>query len=394
MHYYQITAGTIHLSALMHASLYNIYNGLASLRLYLKKISFLENSSKLYYKPFIMFKNRYLYVFLHIILWLGYTALPQLNALQRDSSRPQINPYNNYYYWAYVSISSVVLFYVHSEYLFPKVYKQKPIRYFIYLILIIASLLIGRYMVRTRIVGNDINQTLFFVNGFIQYLYIFGISASYSFFTDYQRQQSTKRDNEHERLKSELSFLRSQISPHFMFNLLNSLVALNRKKSNLVEPVLLKMSDLLRYMLYEKDDKQISLENEIKYLQNYIDLQKLRFGDYVDIDFTVNTTAFSKNIEPMLLIPFVENAFKHGVGMIEMPIIRIELQTSDNQLIFNVTNKFNTDIQEVKDGASGIGLTNVRRRLELLYPEQHTLKVEERDNFYTTELKLNLRQTA
>lgn len=249
-------------------------------------------------------------------------------------------------------------------------------------------------MVRTRIVGNDINQTLFFVNGFIQYLYIFGISASYSFFTDYQRQQSTKRDNEHERLKSELSFLRSQISPHFMFNLLNSLVALNRKKSNLVEPVLLKMSDLLRYMLYEKDDKQISLENEIKYLQNYIDLQKLRFGDYVDIDFTVNTTAFSKNIEPMLLIPFVENAFKHGVGMIEMPIIRIELQTSDNQLIFNVTNKFNTDIQEVKDGASGIGLTNVRRRLELLYPEQHTLKVEERDNFYTTELKLNLRQTA
>ncbi|PLK43674.1 histidine kinase [Emticicia sp. TH156] len=341
-----------------------------------------------------MFNNKYLLVFFHVILWLGYAALPQINALQRDTSRPQINPYNNYYYWAYVSLSSVVLFYFHSEYLFPKVYKQKPIRYFIFLFLVIAALLVGRYLARTRFVGYDVNQTLFFVNSFIQYLYIFGISASYSFFTDYQKQQSMRRDNETERLKSELSFLRSQISPHFMFNLLNSLVALNRKKSNLVEPVLLKMSDLLRYMLYEKDDKQISLENEIKYLQNYIDLQKLRFGDYIDIDFNVNTISLSQNIEPMLLVPFVENAFKHGVGMIEKPFIRVELKTTDNQLFFKVTNKFNTDIQEVKDGASGIGLTNVRRRLELLYPEQHTLKVEEKENFYTTELKLNLRQTA
>ncbi len=325
-------------------------------------------------------------------MWLGYTALPVLNAFQRDTSKPQVNPYTNPYYWAYVSLSSVFLFYLHSEYLFPKVYKQRPIRYFLYLISIISALLVGRFLARVYFVGNDINQTLFYVNGFIQYLYIFGISASYSFFTDYQKQQSTKRDNEHERLKSELSFLRSQISPHFMFNLLNSLVALNRKKSDLVEPVLLKMSDLLRYMLYEKDDKQITLDNEIKYLQNYIDLQKLRFGDYVDINFSVNTTEFSKNIEPMLLIPFVENAFKHGVGMIEKPIIRVELQTISNQLLFKVTNKFSNDTQEVKDGASGIGLTNVRRRLELLYPEQHSLKIEEKNNFYTTELKLNLRQ--
>ena len=340
-----------------------------------------------------MFKNKYLYIFLHIIMWLGYTALPYLNAVLRDTSKPQINPYTNPYYLAYVSFSSILLFYLHSQYLFPKVYKQKPIRYFLYLIVIISVLLIGRFQARVIFVGGkDINQSLFYVNGFIQYLYIFGISASYSFFSDYQKQQSIQRENENERLKSELSFLRSQISPHFMFNLLNSLVALNRKKSNLVEPVLLKMSDLLRYMLYEKDDKQISLDNEVKYLQNYIDLQKLRFGDYVDIDFDVKAPTFSKNIEPMLLIPFVENAFKHGVGMIEKPIIRVELQTIENQLFFKVTNKFSNDIQEVKDGASGIGLNNVKRRLELLYPSQHSLTVVDKDNIYTTELKLQLRQ--
>ncbi len=244
---------------------------------------------------------------------------------------------------------------------------------------------------RITFVGNDINKSLFYVNAFIQYLYVFGISASYCFFSDYQKQQEIQRENENERLKSELSFLRSQISPHFMFNLMNSLVSLNRKKSNLVEPVLLKMADLLRYMLYEKDDKRISLENEVKYLSNYIDLQKVRFGDYVKIDFDVNSSDSSKSIEPMLLIPFVENAFKHGVGMIENPFIKIELETNSEELHFKVINKFSSDSKEAKDGASGIGLNNVKRRLELLYPNKYMLNVSESDNLYTTNLKLNFK---
>lgn len=336
-----------------------------------------------------MFKNRNLYPFLHIIIWLGYTTLPLLN-LQQDSNRPYVNPYKSYTYWAYVSISCIALFYIHSSYLFPKVYKQKPIRYFILLISLMVFLVIGRYFVRINFVIGEINQ-LFYVNTFIQYFFIFGISASYCFFLDYQKQQEIQHKNENERLKSELSFLRSQISPHFMFNLLNSLVSLNRKKSNLVEPVLLKMSDLLRYMLYEKDDKQISLQNEIKYITNYIDLQKIRFGDYVDIEFETNIAFENKNIEPMLLIPFVENAFKHGVGMIEQPFIKIILETTSNQLLFKVSNKYNPDTKEVKDGASGIGLNNVKRRLELLYPGQYVLNVLEKNNLYTIDLRLNFK---
>lgn len=324
-------------------------------------------------------------------MWLGYTTLPLINAFQRDSARTQVNPYTNPTYWAYVSISSIFLFYLNSQILFPKIYKRQPIRYFLTLVAVIVILLFGRFFVRVTFVGNDINQSLFYVNAFIQYLYVFGISASYCFFSDYQKQQEIQRENENERLKSELSFLRSQISPHFMFNLLNSLVSLNRKKSNLVEPVLLKMSDLLRYMLYEKDDKQISLDNEIKYLSNYIDLQKIRFGDYVNIEFITKTTYENKNIEPMLLIPFVENAFKHGVGLIENPFISVELETTVNQLLFKVSNKYSSDKKEAKDGASGIGLNNVKRRLELLYPKQYELKVSENDNLYTIELKLNFK---
>jgi len=338
-----------------------------------------------------MFKNRFLYVFLHIIMWIGYTALPLLNAFQNDSSKTRVNPYTNTTYWMYVSISSIILFYINSAVLFPKIYKKQPIKYFLSLIATILVLLWGRYFVRTIFVGNDINKSLFYVNAFIQYLYVFGISASYCFFSDYQRQQEIQRENENERLKSELSFLRSQISPHFMFNLMNSLVSLNRKKSNLVEPVLLKMADLLRYMLYEKDDKRISLENEIKYLSNYIDLQKVRFGEYVNIDFVVKSTDSSKSIEPMLLIPFVENAFKHGIGMIEDPFIKVELETTDDELRFKVSNKFSADKKETKDGASGIGLNNVKRRLELLYPNQYVLNVCESENIYITDLKLNFK---
>lgn len=338
-----------------------------------------------------MFKNRFLYIFLHIIMWIGYTALPLLNAFQNDSTRSRVNPFTNTTYWLYVSISSIILFYINSEVLFPKIYKKQPIRYFLSLIAVILVLLWGRFFVRITFVGNDINKSLFYVNAFIQYLYVFGISASYCFFSDYQKQQEIQRENENERLKSELSFLRSQISPHFMFNLMNSLVSLNRKKSNLVEPVLLKMSDLLRYMLYEKDDKRISLENEVKYLSNYIDLQKVRFGDYVKIDFDVKSVDSSKSIEPMLLIPFVENAFKHGVGLIENPFIKIELATNIEELHFKVTNKFSSDNKEVKDGASGIGLNNVKRRLELLYPNKYVLNVSESENLYTTDLKLNFK---
>jgi two-component system LytT family sensor kinase len=337
-----------------------------------------------------MLKNRYLYPFLHGIIWLGYTTLPLLN-LQRDTAKPSVNPYTSLIYWAYVSVSCIILFYIHSEYLFPKVYKQKPIQYFLLLIAVMLGLVMGRYYVRIAFVEGGPSQ-LFYVNTFIQYFFIFGISASYCFFSEYQKNQQAQRETENERLKSELSFLRSQISPHFMFNLMNSLVSLNRKKSNLVEPVLLKMSDLLRYMLYEKDDKQISLENEVKYLENYIDLQKIRFGDYVEIDFLVQKSLHSKNIEPMLLIPFVENAFKHGVGLVESPTIKIDLQTTANQLSFRVSNKFSSDKKESKDGASGIGLANVRRRLELLYPNQYVLNVEEKDNFYITDLKLNFKQ--
>jgi two-component system, LytTR family, sensor kinase len=189
-------------------------------------------------------------------------------------------------------------------------------------------------------------------------------------------------------LKSELSFLRSQISPHFIFNVLNSIISLSRRKPERVEPVVVKLSELMRYMLYESDDAKVIIEREVEYLRAYIDLQQLRFGDDVDIKFTSKILDQSQTIEPMLLIPFVENAFKHGVGMIQNPTIEINLQTENKRLVFEVKNKVNRQSKEVKDSASGIGLNNVKRRLELLYPENHQLMIKDEGDFYVIHLDI------
>jgi LytS/YehU family sensor histidine kinase len=206
---------------------------------------------------------------------------------------------------------------------------------------------------------------------------------------DHIYQQKNNKERETENLKTELSFLRSQVSPHFMFNVLNNLVALARKKSDKMEPALLQLSSLLRYMLYEGNHGKINLSQEINYLQGYIDLQKLRFGDDVKISFDVEGNSDDFKLEPMLLIPFVENAFKHGMGTLVNPSIAIELQIVGNTLIFKVENDLQA-VGESKDSNSGIGLANTQRRLDLLYQNHYNLKVTQENERYIVKLILDM----
>jgi LytS/YehU family sensor histidine kinase len=173
-----------------------------------------------------------------------------------------------------------------------------------------------------------------------------------------------------------------------MFNVLNSIVSLSRRKPESVEPVVIKLSELMRYMIYETSDSKVAISKEANYLESYIELQRIRFGNDIDIDFKSEIAGTSGNIEPMLLIPFVENAFKHGVGMIEKPSISIQLIDNPQYLHFVVKNKISNQPAEQKDESSGIGLTNVRRRLELLYPEHHTLSISDSDHNYVVDLMI------
>jgi len=216
------------------------------------------------------------------------------------------------------------------------------------------------------------------------------ISATYKTIYDRIEADALADEKQKENLKTELSFLRSQISPHFLFNVLNNLLSLIRLKSDEAEPTVLKLSSLIQYMLYETDEDKVMLADEARYLQSYIDLQKQRFGPKIKITVSMQADNSTDAIEPMLLIPFVENAFKHGVGLIDKPEINIELYSKENELYFFVRNKYNAE-NIVKDKTSGIGLANVKRRLELLYGKEHHLAIEKENDVYSISLQIKLK---
>ncbi len=218
------------------------------------------------------------------------------------------------------------------------------------------------------------------------YLVAWVFSTSVKFSMDYLRLDRRRKERENENLKSELSLLRSQISPHFMFNVLNSLTALARKKSDGLEPVIIKLSQLMRYTIYHAAVQRVELETELEYLQNYIDLQRLRFGQHISITFNKKVTQPNFLIEPMLLISFVENAFKHGSVLVSNPVIDISISCSESILKFDVKNKFVP--HTAPNETHGVGLRNVKRRLELLYENKYELIINDIPPWFTVNLTL------
>ncbi len=206
----------------------------------------------------------------------------------------------------------------------------------------------------------------------------------------YQFDQASKA-LEREKLEAELNFLKAQIHPHFLFNTLNNLYSLTLKKSDMAPEVVLRLSGLVNYMLYDTRSPQVPLSKEIESLHHYIALEKIRYGSNLEIVFDVSGQIEGANIAPMLLLPFVENSFKHGVSdEIEDRWITINLNVTQEHLTFKVENaKSPGRIPGLeKDYTGGIGLKNVRRRLELLYPERHELKILDEPNSYLVVMKI------
>lgn len=188
-----------------------------------------------------------------------------------------------------------------------------------------------------------------------------------------------------DKAKAELSMLRTQINPHFFFNTLNNLYALTVKQSEKAPEVILKLSDMMRYTIYEGDKEMVTLENEIEYLNNYIELHKIRYKKSVEIIFNHDVDT-SLTIAPLLYIILLENAFKHGIETLaENAFIHINLKEETDFIVFSIENNF--DPNEISP-SNGIGLQNIRRRLSLLYKNKHELKVDVSHNLYITTLKI------
>lgn len=287
-----------------------------------------------------------------------------------------------------------IFFYTNMFVLVPRVLSKKGWGPYILLIALVFMIyLLTGYFFRHAFLDMDHGMRphfggLPFFIGVPNFFMVFGLSLALRLMQDRSAYESALKEQETEKLKSELSFLRSQVSPHFMFNVLNSLASLARKKSDQVEAAIIQLSQLMRHTLYHTD-KKVTLEQEAEYISNYINLQKLRFGSVVNMHFHVDLQRKDLEIEPMLLVPFVENAFKHGVGLIKDPVIIIILEATAYRISFTVRNKYNPSDNEIKDSSSGIGLQNVRRRLDLLYKDLYTLETYTTDDYwFITELKL------
>lgn len=210
------------------------------------------------------------------------------------------------------------------------------------------------------------------------------------------KQQQAAQSLEKEKLEAELNFLKGQIHPHFLFNTLNNLYSLTLKKSDRAPEVVLKLSELMDYMLYNTSEATVPLDKEINYLSNYIMLEKIRYGDRLDTSFNVWGDISSHQITPLLLLPFVENSFKHGVSSeIEGVWVTIDLKVKDGILSMKVENSKSREpfFQVRSDHTAGIGLKNVKRRLELLYPGAYKLDIVDEETSYLVDLKLALDPT-
>ena len=188
-----------------------------------------------------------------------------------------------------------------------------------------------------------------------------------------------------EKSKTELSLLRNQISPHFFFNTLNNLYALTIKNSEKAPEVILKLSDMMRYTIYEGEKESVKLQDEIEYLNNYIELHKIRYKKAVDIRFNHNVDT-SLTVAPLLFIILLENAFKHGIETLaENAYIHVNLYEDNDFIHFDIENNF--DPNEVST-SNGIGLKNLKKRLALLYKDKHELHINTTGNCYKTTLKI------
>jgi sensor histidine kinase YesM len=192
---------------------------------------------------------------------------------------------------------------------------------------------------------------------------------------------------------SELQLLQSQISPHFLFNTLNNMYGLSITQHEKIPQLLLKLSDLLRYSVYDASKKFVPVADELSYIVNYIEFEKMRIGDRLGL--TVDFEDFSASdakIAPMLLVNFVENAFKHSKNTTSESIfIHISLKTWENQLLFSIVNSYNPNERKADKDHSGLGMENVKKRLGLLYPSDHHLVIEDADNTYKVMLQLKMK---
>jgi two-component system, LytTR family, sensor kinase len=289
-------------------------------------------------------------------------------------------------------LRSLVMFYLAYWY-FDCYFSLKNLIIHLLAFIILAALgVIFRYFVDEIIIapifnnwnwGKNISLGFYFGKDFNYQILLVLCSFLLKCIQDFFKSEAIKK----EKITMELAYLKSQINPHFLFNTMNNLYGLSLSEPEKTPDVILKISEMMRYMLYESNEERVPLTKEIEYLNSYIELEKIRYEGQTFVDFSVEGNTNNKLIAPLLLISFVENIFKHGnIQDIDSQVV-VSLKVDDNQLIFK---QKNTIAVREKDKMGGLGLKNVERRLFLLYPDKYTLNMKNENGIYESELTLKL----
>ncbi|MDO6492355.1 MAG: histidine kinase [Cellulophaga sp.] len=295
--------------------------------------------------------------------------------------------------------------YFNVYYLMPKfVFKKKYISYTFSVIATLFIMLLVKYSLTYYFIGPNVwpegpeelkGLTLNYATTMmVGELYVSSFVAAIKLTIDWLKEHSKLHELEKRQLSTELRFLRSQVSPHFFFNTLNNVYSLTLEKSDKAPEVILKLSELMRYLLYATKKNKQDLKSELDCIQNYLDLERLRFDESLNINISISGDLEGKRISPMLLIPVIENCFKHGASKnIGDMIIDIDVKVSEDLLHFKVSNTIPVQSADslIPIRSGGIGLSNLKKRLELGYKkEDYHLSIFEKDNMFNVILKLKV----
>lgn len=293
-------------------------------------------------------------------------------------------------------VDLAAMVYLTNYLLIPKLLYKK--QYFLFglvfiVMIFVSSLLkmniLGRIMNNPNLLNFDGNWKARIYDNVIPHFFLVMAGVAFKLMFDFSEAQKKMAEMAKEKAEAELSFLKSQINPHFLFNSLNAVYFLIDKENKEARDALHRFSEMLRYQLYEAGGNKIPIEKETGFLQDYVHLQKLRKDEGYNVELNTAADVKGFSIEPLLLLSFVENAFKHiSHKQDAVNFVNIQLHRNNSQLFFTVENS-KEDVASTET-AGGIGLQNVKRRLELLYPGKYELKIENKQDVFTVNLKLNV----
>ena len=335
-------------------------------------------------------------VLLHVSFWCVYLSfnLYQISQFQRD---------RGYDWGRMISSASVqlaftmMIAYLNYFYTWPRFLKSHSVlRYLLELSIPFALLITIRVHLQRYLVDEYTHKVEYFYSSFFVVqivaitLFIVIFVGMLRFAVDWFELEAKRKEVENEKLTAELNFLKAQINPHFLFNTLNNLYYLAYTKSDNTTEVIAKLSQMMRYMIYDSNHSKVPLNKEIEYMQNYISLERLRLNNQIPINFELKGNMENVSIAPLIFITFLENAFKHGVSNNNPNAwVNISIELTGDQCIYQVENSKREESTDPHE-KSGIGLQNVQRRLELSYPGKHQLVMEDKHDRYVVRLNLTL----